>query len=278
VKFPKTKRAFTLIEMLVVIGIMGILAAITVPAFNSIKKGDATLAATRQLLDDVGFARQLAISGRSTVYMIFVPENFWSDPAYDRLSLVPKPTYPPTEIEKSHKLYDKQLTGYTFVTLRSVGEQPGRSTPRYLTPWHTLPEGTFIALSKFGPRNLSVSLNDPSINRYYDIYGFSITNNIPFPSEGAAQVGGPYVTLPYIAFNFLGQLTQDGVNPTRQDEFIPLARGAVLYARDVAKVPVASVPDASERPPGNSTNAFNLIHIDWLTGRARVERQEISGL
>jgi hypothetical protein len=37
------------------------------------------------------------------------------------------------------------------------------------------------------------------------------------------------------------------------------------------------VPVVEERPPGNSTNAFNLIHIDWLTGRARVERQQIGG-
>jgi hypothetical protein len=72
-------------------------------------------------------------------------------------------------------------------------------------------------------------------------------------------------------------LTRDGVNPSRQDEYIPLARGTVGYARDAAKVPLPELPTVSERPPGNSTNAFNLIHIDWLTGRARVEHQEISG-
>jgi hypothetical protein len=29
-----------------------------------------------------------------------------------------------------------------------------------------------------------------------------------------------------------------------------------------------------ETPPGNVTNNPNLIHIDWLTGRARIERNQ----
>jgi prepilin-type N-terminal cleavage/methylation domain-containing protein len=278
VKLPKTYRAFTLIEMLVVIGIMGALAAITVPALNNYKKADAMSAAARQLLDDVAYARQLAISHHTTVYMIFCPASFWDDPLraggpnnFTRL--------PASEQANASRLYDKQFIGYTFVTLRSVGEQPGRSTPRYVTPWRTLPEGVFIAQSKFRLRsNPPLVITDTSIGRIYNIYGFSTTSNIPFPSENAAQSGSPYVTLPYIAFNYLGQLTEDGVNASRQDEFIPLARGAVGYARDAAtRVPLRQPPDVLERPPGNSTDAFNLIHIDWLTGRARLERQEISG-
>ena len=33
--------------------------------------------------------------------------------------------------------------------------------------------------------------------------------------------------------------------------------------------------DAREIPPGNSTNNFNRVRIDGLTGRARIERPEI---
>src|SRR5689334_13492974 len=72
------RDAFTLIELLTVIAIIGILAAIVSPTLIHLRKGDAMLAATRQMLDDCGRARQLAISQRTTVYMVFVPTNFWN--------------------------------------------------------------------------------------------------------------------------------------------------------------------------------------------------------
>src|SRR5579872_3782665 len=72
-------RAFTLIELLTVIAIVGILAALVAPVFIHFSKPDVTEAATRQMLDDVARARQLAISQRSTVYMVFIPTNFWGN-------------------------------------------------------------------------------------------------------------------------------------------------------------------------------------------------------
>jgi prepilin-type N-terminal cleavage/methylation domain-containing protein len=263
------RRAFTLIELLVVIAIMAVLAAITVPAFKNIRQEDAFAAASRQLLDDVAGARQYAIAHRTTVYMIFCPPNFWNDPAF------PPPGAP--EFARRTNLFDKQYVGYTFVTLRSVGEQPGRMSPRYLSDWRALPEGTFIPPWKFIPPNQYRRITDPSTGQFFDVYGFATNNIFPFPTEDTAPVGGRYVTLPYVAFNYLGQLTLDGANPSGRDEFIPLARGAVIVARDATRTPQAVVPVVEERPPGNSTNAFNLIHIDWLTGRARVERQQIGG-
>ena len=68
--------AFTLIELLVVISIMGLLAALAVPALKNLGKSNIQTSAARQLLDDVGRARQLAISQHTTVYMVFVPTNF----------------------------------------------------------------------------------------------------------------------------------------------------------------------------------------------------------
>lgn len=249
----RQSAAFTLIELLVVISIMGILAALVVPAVKSFGRAEAQVSATRQLLDGVARARQLAISQRTTVYMVFVPSNFWA-------------TLPPTEQEAAAKLYDKQLNSYGFLTLRGVGDQPGRNISRYIGGWRSLPEGNFIAPWKFNPRNTFMNLQAPGDSQVHQVYGFETSRALPFPR---AESPTDQVDVPFIAFNHLGQLLSG------QDEYIPLARGTVGHAYSPEKVPLPNPPFAEERPPGNSINNFNLVRIDWLTGRARVERQEV---
>ena len=56
---------------------MGIMASLAVPALKNFGRADAMIAADQQMLNDVARARQLAISQRTTVYMVFVPTNFW---------------------------------------------------------------------------------------------------------------------------------------------------------------------------------------------------------
>jgi prepilin-type N-terminal cleavage/methylation domain-containing protein len=265
-------RAFTLIEMLTVIAIIGVLAAIMAPTLKNFRQNDATLSATRQLLDAVARARQFAISQRTTVYLVFVPPGFWNSPAYVRNNAL---TF--SDRSEATNLVDKQLTGYNFVALRSVGDQPGHNYPRYLSTWETLPESTFIALDKFteGRARYNPYLYDTS---GFKVFGFDTTTNIPFPlattqpwirQPGSAN--DPYPSLPYIAFDYLGRLVSG------QDEFIPLAKGGVLIAHDANGLPAAGAAplSVSESPPGNSTNSYNLIHIDWLTGRARLEHRQV---
>lgn len=263
--------AFTLIEMLVVIAIIGILAAVSLPTISGWGKGNVMLASTRQMLDDVQRARQYAISQRTTVYMVFCPSNFWSD-SLRVVGLNRYTVLPATETVKGEKLYGKQLNSYNFVTLRSVGEQPGKVSPRYLSSWKTLPEGATIAEWKFGPRNTSRDFTNPPgsllSSDVFTVRGFARTNTIPFPSSDAALTTAPYVTLPYIAFNHLGQ-PESG-----EDEFIPLAKGTVGYSRDANRVATQDAPTITESPPNNSINAFTIVRIDKLTGRARLEKQE----
>ena len=90
-----------------------------------------------------------------------------------------------------------------------------------------------------------------------------------FPSSVPNSPAAATQILPYIAFNYLGQLT-NGI-----DEAIPLARGSIFYARDGNGHFIQGNPDVQENPPGNSISVSNVIHIDWLTGRAHIERLEI---
>ena len=270
----RTSKAFTLLELLMVIAIMGILAGMALPTIRGMKPSPK-VAATRQLLDAVGRARQLAISQRTTVYMVFLPTNFWKDPAYASAYN----SWTNSDKTAATGLLDKQLLGYAYVSLRSVGDQPGMSHPRYLSSWRTLPQGAYIPLEKFTPYNpanpvpvLKILTNGTLA---YTVFGFNYTNVVPFPSENTppASTSRPYVALPYIAFDGMGQLTS-GLNG--QPELIPLAEGSVSFARDPnSKVAMAQSPTVTERPSGNTVENYSLIYVDRLTGRAHVERRKV---
>ncbi len=82
--------------------------------------------------------------------------------------------------------------------------------------------------------------------------------------------------MPCIAFNYLGQLTVDGLEISAQDEYIPLAQGTVAYPADVNKALIFGAADFTENPLGNSTNTmFHVIRIDRLTGRATLLQQKV---
>jgi hypothetical protein len=220
-------------------------------------------AATKQMLDDVAFARQKALQNRSTVYMVFLPPQFWgrpNGPAFKNLSTM--------GFNQVTNLFTGQYTMYSLLSLRSIGDQPGKSYPKYLMPWRRLPDGVTIAQEKF---YRPMVINDPAASRTNTINPFATNlaqTLFPFPSvDATANVGN--FQLPYIAFTPNGSLTTNG------DEYIPLTRASVMYPLDQNGVPQVAQADWVETPPGSSTNDYHVIHINWLTGRAKLERKEI---
>lgn len=257
---PRSIRAFTLIELLVVIAIIALLAGIGAPLLRGLNKSNAIVAANRQLLDDLAYARQRAISDHTTVYVLFVPPC--------PINLLAGSVVDPDKLGVLTNLYGGQYTTYALYADRSIGDQPGRTSPRYLTPWRTLPEGVFFGTNKFdSTKNYS---STPIYSREFRFGG-----RFAFPTICTNTVGAR-APLFYLSFNYQGQLT-DGLNPANpvSDEIIPLSRGSVFYARDAAGNFLNQPADPLETPPGNSLNNSNVIHIDWLTGRARIELQTV---
>jgi prepilin-type N-terminal cleavage/methylation domain-containing protein len=268
----RTSKGYTLLELLAVITIMGIIAALAVPTLRALKP-NAKVAATRDLLDAVGRARQLAISQRTTVYMVFLSTNlsgFLSSASVTN-------SWKINDLYAANSLLDKQLTGYAYVSLRSIGDQPGVYHPTYLSSWRTLPQGAYIPPGKFGPA-LRVVLTNTALGGLMIPY-FSVTNTIPFPLETTQPIQPPtspprYASLSYIAFNGMGQLVS-GV--PGQPELIPVSEGIVSVARDPnTKVALpGQAPTVLELPPRNTLENYSLVYIDRLTGRAHVERRKV---
>jgi prepilin-type N-terminal cleavage/methylation domain-containing protein len=255
-------RAFTLIELLVVIAVIGIMAAIGVPALKGMAGSNDISAATRQLLDDLAYARAKAINERTTVYVVFVSD-----------SILHQPLNGLEEKREVARHANLQFTSYALFASRTLGDQPGGGTPRYITDWRTMPEGTFILTNKFGVMDDAKRSQQTLFMRPFRQALF------PFPTVNTI-VKDP-IPMPYIAFDFQGRLAQrnivNGQTATlTEDIIVPITKGSIVYPQeDKAKLQAGSLEAAEviETPKGNATNNPS-IHIDWLTGRARMVRPE----
>lgn len=266
------RAGFTLMELLVVIAVAGILATLAVPAIKEFGKSNQQVAATRQMLDAVGRARQLAIANRTTVYMAFLPTNSMTLPGFAALSDEDK--------ERALDLAPLQGRGYALISLRRIGDQPGQHRPQYLSDWTALPNGWIFDPSKFGTVNVSYTVpgNTLDPNEKDDLVWVdpfiwsgtgSATNALPFP---LATSDRGILELPYIAFGPGGSLS---TARNYGGEIIPLARGVVDPAVDADGKLTFGKGRVQLQPPGNSQDVPNLIYIDALVGRARLEERRI---
>jgi prepilin-type N-terminal cleavage/methylation domain-containing protein len=251
-------RAFTLIEMLVVLIIIAILAALVLPHIRGNLESQSIDAACRQLLDDLSFARQKAISQRTTVAVLFVPPSIQGQTLIPSVLTDPVNGYTTNEIQTHKRLQGGVYTHYALYAFRRVGEQPGIHSTRYITEWKSLPEKTFI---------------DPAMfpGGFYAPY-----QKFAFPFTRAQTQGS--TLLPYIAFDSQGRcvrlldsLRGTGIVGTNLD--VRIARGSILFTRETDEGVLQANYDVQQIPPGNAS--LNTIHIDALTGRAEWIKAEL---
>ncbi len=93
------KRGFTLVELLVVMGIMALLVLVAMPMFSGLTRSSGMSGATMQLRTTLSLARQWAITHRAVTYVVFPTDpNIESD----------KGTGVTSRIQRSYNVYTAQ--------------------------------------------------------------------------------------------------------------------------------------------------------------------------
>lgn len=293
-KTPGEARAFTLLELLVVIGIIGALTLVAVPAFKGFGQANSLAAAQRQIQDDLGLARQLAIKRRTPVYMVFfVPRA--EDAA--RISAVHNnwislqssaPEFAEKALRMFTNVFASQRASYAFFSEHAVGDQPALSSldtalqrTRYLNTggsiWRSLPEG--IIFPELMRCSIGSAGNDTLLAQ------LQVKAKVFFPLAPDSNLTAIKLKdiplmyslpLPVLVFDAEGRCVTLDANGEAsgqlQDRFISLGHGSVFLPRlsppgNTNQYDFSRLADVVETPRDNFTNL--IFRVKALTGRAR---------
>lgn len=187
------RTGFTLLELLVVIGLMGLMMAFAIPAFVSMNRGGALRSATFQLHSNLSLARQAAITTRQDVSVLFPDSD---------LNL------------------NDGTRGMAYSAYAVYGERD-----RYMAEWISLPNGIVFHADWVPPEETGTNVRNIF---QQTAAGFSVDAHFPFSNSSDTQsvLGFTFRsngTLGAAGFNVKGvYLTEGWVDPVSQDPvFLP---------------------------------------------------------
>lgn len=196
------RRAFTLLEMMVVIAIIAILIGFLVPAMSTFTKSSGRKAAIGNLLGVFEQARAQAIKDQLPTYVVF--------PAF---SSGPQAT----------------LDRYNYKSFAIFEDDPANSgTVKQLTNWKTLPTGISIRSQGANKLSLLPPASTPT----------PPTLTITFTPDAGSTVASYY----YVKYNTSGEieLPQANVNLTVFEGLVSNGNEIITSAKDSSGGPAAS--------------------------------------
>jgi len=231
------RSAYTLVEILVVIGIMGILLFLGLPAFEKLAKGSGVEMAARNLTGKLGIARSYAITNRETVALV-MPSYNASWPA----------TFPKT---------------YYFGAYRLCYVTPDTASPfaynfkRWIPneKWEFMPVGVaiFEANTNLDAANPLTSTSEGTASSTADP-NFAVVNDVVCTDLGVPSAT-PLDNMRAVVFKSTGKLapSKSDLASPGYDVFVTVGEGTYTGT--------GAVPTVTKRE--NSIN----IKIDKFTGR-----------
>lgn len=204
-----SRSAFTLVEMMAVIAVIGLLVFVTIPAVNSIRGSNVVVAGARQFANDMDAARMYAITRNERVRIVFATQPRGSagslpDTIPSSLPELMTMNCRAYAIMSQTNLYSKAYGGGTSPPANQPDLPSGQEPWGYLRAWTYLPAGVL-----FDPSDEDFTSSDDIALSGTSLFGSCTLNRVrlPFP-DGTSKSSARYMA--YIEFRSTGTPTLPG--------------------------------------------------------------------